>query len=184
MDSKPDNVESIAERVSKSARVVKADDIAAEILRQLGRSSLSSIYRDRILTERTRQYELRAPARSAPVEVLHTLLGIELKIANRRLLCPDLATARYLAVFARLGCDIVAVPYDITKISRIADELESSWHRMMLLFEHFTVGRSDRLRATARRRLLESERVQIAQLGAGTKIPKFNQNTKQRRRVK
>jgi hypothetical protein len=76
------------------------------------------------------------------------------------------------------------VPYDITKISRIADELESSWHRMMLLFEHFTVGRSDRLRATARRHLLETERAEIAQLGAGTKIPKFNQNTKQRRRAK
>ena len=53
------------------------------------------------------------------------MLGIELKVANRRLLCPDLATARYLSVFARLGCDVIAVPYDITQISRIADELES-----------------------------------------------------------
>lgn len=184
MTADQDNVESIAERLLKSARTIKAEDIASEILRQLGRSSLSSIYRDRILTERTRQYELRAPAKSGAVEVLHTLLGIELKIANRRLLCPDLATARYLAVFARMGCDIVAVPYDITKISRIADELESSWHRMMLLVDHFTVGRTERLRTSARRRLLESERAQIAALGAGTKIPKFNQNTKQRRRVK
>jgi hypothetical protein len=181
MEAKPDNVESIAERVSKSARAVKAEDIAAEIMRQMGDNSLSSIYRDRILTERTRQYELRAPAKSADIAVLHTLLGIELKIANRRLLCPDLATARYLAVFARLGCEVVAVPYDITKISRIADELESSWHRTMLLIEHFTVGRTDRLRATVRRHLLTQERTQIAQLGAGTKIPKFNQNTKQRR---
>jgi hypothetical protein len=28
---------------------------------------------------------------------------------------PDLATARYLAIFARVGCQAVAVPYDITK---------------------------------------------------------------------
>jgi hypothetical protein len=76
----------------------------------------------------------------------------------------------------------VAVPYDITQISRVADELESSWHRTMLLVDHFTVGRSDRLRSSVRRHLLEQERAEIARLGAGTKIPKFNQNTKQRKR--
>jgi hypothetical protein len=182
MGANAENVESIAERLSKSARAIKAEDIAAEIMRHLEDNSVSSIYRDRILSGRTRQYELRAPAKSAAVEILHTLLGIELKIGNRRLLCPDLATARYLAVFARLGCDVVAVPYDITQISRIADELESSWQRMMILVEHFTVGRSDRLRASARRHLLEGERSRILELGAGAKIPKFNQNTQQRRR--
>ena len=182
MDAKADNVESITERLSKSARAIKAEDIAAEILRHLEDKSVSSIYRDRILSGRTRQYELRASAKSASVEVLHTLLGIELKIGNRRLLCPDLATARYLAVFARLGSDVVAVPYDITQISRIADELESSWQRMMLLIEHFTAGRSNRLRASVHRHLLKGERARITELGAGTKIPKFNQNTKQRRR--
>src|ERR1051325_7600304 len=176
-----DNLESIAERIAKSARAVKAEDIAAEITRQLGRQSIAAIYRDRILSQRTRPYELRAPAKNLPVEVLHTLLGIELKIANRRLLCPDLATARYLCVFARLGCDVIAVPYDITQISRLADELESSFHRTMLLVEHFTVGRSERLRALVRRRLLEEARGQVAQLGAGTKFPQFDQKTRQRR---
>lgn len=173
-------VESITERLSKSARAVRAEDIASEIERQLGDQSIDSIYRDRVLSGRTRQYELQASAKSARVEVLHTLLGIELKVGNRRLLCPDLATARYLAVFARLGCEVIAVPYDITQISRIADELESSWHRMMLLADHFTADRSERLRATVRRRLLESARDKIAGLGAGTKFPKFNQKTRQR----
>lgn len=175
------NVESIADQVSKSARAVKAEDVAAEITRQLGDQSVANIYRDRILSQRTRRYELHAPVKSSTVEVLHTLLGIELKIANRRLLCPDLATARYLSVFARLGCDVIAVPYDITQISRLADELESSWHRTMLLVEHFTVGRSERLRALVRRRLLEEARNMIAHFGAGTKFPKFNQKTSQRR---
>src|SRR5258708_1311482 len=141
-----DNVESIASRARGSARAVKAEDICAEIVGQLGPQALAAIYRERILSQRTRQYELRT-ARNASVEVLHTLLGIELKVGNRRLLCPDLATARYLAVFARLGCEVVAVPYDITQISRIADELESSWHRMLLLIDHLTEGRSERLRA-------------------------------------
>ena len=175
------NLESIADQISKSARAVKAEDIAAEIARQLGNQTVANIYRDKILTQRTRQYELRAPAKSSTVEVLHTLLGIELKIANRRLLCPDLATARYLSVFARLGCDVIAVPYDITQISRLADELESSFHRTMLLVEHFTVGRSERLRALVRRRLLDDARAAIAHLGAGTKFPKFNQKTSQRK---
>lgn len=173
-------VESITERLAKSARAVRAEDIVIEIARQLGDQSIEAIYRDRILSGRTRQYQLQAPAKSVRVEVLHTLLGIELKVGNRRLLCPDLATARYLAVFARLGCDVIAVPYDITQISRIADELESSWHRTMLLADHFTAGRSERLRATVRRRLLEDLRERIAALGAGTKFPKFNQKTRQR----
>jgi hypothetical protein len=104
---------------------------------------------------------------------LHTLLGIELKVGNRRLLCPDLATARYLSVFARVGCDVIAVPYDITQISWIADELESSWHRMMLLIDHLTAGRSARLRAMVRRRLIEETKNAIASLGAGSKFPEF-----------
>lgn len=181
MGAGEDNLESIAERTAKSARAVKAEDIASEITRQLGDQSIAAIYRDRILSQRTRRYELRAPTKKSSVEVLHTLLGIELKIANRRLLCPDLATARYLCVFARLGCDVIAVPYDITQISRLADDLESSWHRTMLLVQHFTVGRSERLRATVLRRLLEEARTQIAQLGAGTRFPQFNQKTRQRR---
>ncbi len=147
MSSDPDNVESINGPLSKSARPVKAEDIAAEILRQVGDNSVSSIYRASVISERTRQYELNSPQKPTSIEVLHTLLGIELKIGNRRLLCPDLATARYLAVFARLGCERIAVPYDITRISRIADELESSWHRAMLLADHFTMERSQRLRA-------------------------------------
>lgn len=174
------NVESIAERIPKSARAVRAEDIAAEIERQLGLHSIEAIYQNQILSQRTRQYELKAGNKSAIVEVLHTLLGIELKIGNRRLLCPDLATARYLSVFARLGCEIIAVPYDITQISRLADELESSWHRMMVLIEHITSDRSDRLKAAVRKRLLEHARKEIESLGAGAKIPQFNQKTKQR----
>ena len=180
MPQNADKVESLAGRVARSARAVKAEDIVAEINRQLNDQSIAAIYESRVLSQRTRQYELKASAKKATVEILHTLLGIELKIGNRRLLCPDLATARYLAIFARVGCDLVAVPYDITQISRLADELESSWQRMLLLVEHFSVGRSDRLRAAIRRKLIERARAAILQIGAGTKFPQFNQKTKQR----
>jgi len=176
----PKNVETIDRHPSKSVRAVSAEDIAAEITQQLGDLSIAAIYQDKIRPQRTRQYELRAPAKSS-VAILHTLLGIELKVGNRRLLCPDLATARYLSVFARLGCDLIAVPYDITQISRIADELESSWHRMMLLVDHLTDGRSERLRAAVRRRMIGETRDAIKSLGAGSRFPEFNQPTRQRR---
>lgn len=159
---------------------VRAEDIAAEVAQQLGDLCITTIYRDKIRSQRTRQYELRAPTRKSSVDVLHTLLGIELKIGNRRLLCPDLATARYLSVFARLGCEVIAVPYDITQISVIADELEASWHRMILLINHLTDGRSERLRGLVRRRLIADNRSTIASLGAGSKFPEFNSPTRQR----
>jgi hypothetical protein len=174
------NVHSIDAHLSARIRAVKAEDIAAEVIQQLGEFTLIAIYRDKIRPQRTRQYQLHAPSKKSSVEVLHTLLGIELKVGNRRLLCPDLATARYLAVFARLGCDAIAIPYDITQISCIADELESSWHRMMLLVEHLTEGRSPRLRAIVRRSLIEDTRVAITSAGAGAKFPEFNQPARKR----
>jgi hypothetical protein len=175
MKTEPQNIESIDGHLSRRLRPVKAEDIAAEVTQQLGDASIPAIYRDKIRSERTRQYELRAAANKRAVEVLHTLLGIELKVGNRRLLCPDLATARYLSVFARLGCNLIAVPYDITRISWLADELESSWHRMMLLIDHLTDGRSNRLRIMVRQRLMGEARTAIDSLGAGSRFPEFNQ---------
>ena len=182
MKAEAKKIESIADRLSRSTRAVKADDLASEIQKQLGENTVGAIYKTRILSQRTRLYELNASSKPAGVEILHTLLGIELKIGNRRLLCPDLATARYLSVFARIGCEAVAVPYDITQVSRIADELESSWHRMMVLVDHFTVDRTRRLRSVVKQRLINDARAEIAHLGAGTKFPQFNQKTRQRGR--
>ena len=167
------------QRLQSPARLVRAEHIAAEIVDQMGEQSVAAIYRDKIRTQRTRQYELRAPKKPASVEILHTLLGIELKVGNRRLLCPDLATARYLSVFARLGCEVIAVPYDITQIAWIADELESSWQRMMLLVEHFTSDRTNRLRSIVRKRLLDETRSGVATAGPGSKYPEFKQISRQ-----
>lgn len=172
----------ITEKLNAHPKTVKADAIAAEVERLLGEQQIAGIYRERILPMRTRKYELKASTKPVGVEVLHTLLGIELKIGKRRLLCPDLATARYLSVFAQLGLDAVAVPYDITQISRLADELESAWFRMLTLAEHLTVGRTTRLRSLVRSYLISNQRSEIASLGAGTMRPEFIQSTRQRRR--
>ncbi|MEK7829667.1 MAG: hypothetical protein AAB401_01200, partial [Acidobacteriota bacterium] len=154
----------------------------AEIKQTMSEQLVSAIYRDRIRTIRTRSYQLNAPSKKAEIEVMHTLLGVELKVGKRRLLCPDLATARYLSVFARLGVTAVAVPYDITKISRLADDLESSWFRMQMLVEHLAAGRSERFRRKVCDGLIADQREEILALGAGPAIPEFNQNTRQRKR--
>jgi hypothetical protein len=155
--------------------------VAQKIHEQLGETWLPRIYRERVRKLRTRAYHFEKPSASARVVIQHTLLGVELKVGRRRLLCPDLATARYLSVFARIGISDVAVPYDITKISRLADELESSWYRMLLLVEQESRAGSARFKGRLRGLLLAKIRAEIEEAGAGARVPEFTQNTKQRR---
>ena len=156
---------------------------AADIQAQLADEQLAEIYAQRIRSQRTRRFALAEnPRKPTPaVAIQHTLLGIELKIGQRRLSCPDWATARYLAVFARLGVAEIAVPYDITQVSTLADELESSWFRMLALIEHFGQGQTGRWRGLLLQSLRCHQRDAIAASGAGATMPEFIQNTKQRR---
>ncbi|MBA3241436.1 MAG: hypothetical protein H0T60_09465 [Acidobacteria bacterium] len=170
-----------AGRAAPRGRLSHTDALVAELRNQLGDEWPPRIYRERILPLRTRSHSVPAPKKGAEVEVQHTLLGIELKVGRRRVSCPDLATARYLAVFARAGVGNVAVPYDITKISRLADELESAWQRMLLLADFLTEGRSPSTRTRARSAATKGARAEIEEAGAGAAIPQFNQNTSQRR---
>ncbi len=165
------------------------ESLAERIKETLGAAWLPRYYRERILPLRTRAHRLQAAAANAAtaakpeqVTVQHTLLGVELKAGRRRVSCPDLATARYLAVFARAGCPEVAVPYDITKISRLADELERAWQRMVLLAEHVASGRARAFRTRLKKFIVETAREEIVAEGAGAAVPAFNQNTRQRRR--
>lgn len=161
--------------------MVSLAQAAEEIKTRLGELWLPRIYRERILTMRTRSHQLHVATKKADVDIQHTLLGVELKIGRHRMTCPDLATARYLAVFGRAGCETVAVPYDISRISSLADELESSWHRMLLLIEHVAGERKQAFQGRLRNLLIADARREIREAGAGTAIPQFNQNTKQRR---
>ncbi|HEX6649429.1 MAG TPA: hypothetical protein VF075_07810 [Pyrinomonadaceae bacterium] len=157
------------------------DTAAQNIQQQLGEAWLPRIYRERILKLRTRSYHFDSNRPASRVEIQHTLLGVELKLGRKRLLCPDLATARYLSVYARSGCQDVAVPYDITKISHLADELESSWYRMLLLTDQESRNESARFSGRLRGLLLAKIRAEVLQAGPGTKVPEFRQNTKQRK---
>ena len=165
-----------------NSRERSASELLQEIEATMGDSWLPDIYGRRILKLRTRSYDFPLLARNSAPEIQHTLLGIELKVGRKRMLCPDLATARYLAVFARAGCKSIAIPYDITKISHLADELESSWHRMLLLAGSLTSDRKAAFATRVRTMLIGKVRDGIAAAGAGTRIPEFNQSTKQTRR--
>ncbi|HEX3281989.1 MAG TPA: hypothetical protein VHR36_12220 [Pyrinomonadaceae bacterium] len=165
---------------SNTASPVTAADYATRVQAELRSAWLPNIYRERVRKTRTRAYSFEQLKRGARIEIQHTLLGVELKIGSRRLLCPDLATARYLSVFARAGCEQLAVPYDITKISQLADELESSWHRMLLLVDHLAAQKSEAFRNRIRKLLLETIREEVAAAGAGAAVPEFKQTTKQR----
>ena len=151
---------------------------AEQIRELLGDVWLSRIYRERILKLRTRSYHFDIAGVPKRIVIQHTLLGVELKVGRKRLLCPDLATARYLSVFARLGCQDVAVPYDITKISQLADELESSWYRMLLLVDQEARAKSASFRSRVRGSLVAQLRAEINEAGAGPRVPEFKQSTR------
>jgi hypothetical protein len=155
-------------------------EIASQIRETLNENWLPLIYREKIRTLRTRSFRLDVAPRENRVEIQHTLLGVELKVGNKRLSCPDLSTARYLQVFARIGCEEIAVPYDITKISTLADELESSWHRTLLLLDEITKEKTPPATGRLRSGLIKEIRAELLEIGAGDKMPQFRQTTKQR----
>ncbi len=144
-----------------------------DLRREIGDSWIPLIYRTKVATTRTRRYVFNIRPRESEPLVLHTLLGIELQIGKMRLACPDEATARYLAVFARLGCAEIALPYDITKISALADELEAAWKNFQEVFTQLTQTLSTQMRSRLRGRLILQMRNEIEETGSGPMQPDF-----------
>lgn len=155
-------------------------DLVAEISTELAGEWLPNIYAGHIRSQRTRSYKLDVAERENRPEILYTLLGIELKVGKKRFACPDLATARYLRVFARLGCRAFAVPYDITKISPAADVLETAWQRTLLILEARMRDRPQAARTRARAKIIAAVRAGIYETGAGDTMPAFDRETRQR----
>ena len=150
-------------------------DIAAEICASMADDWLPSIYEKKIRSQRTRSYKLNILKKENRADIQYTLLGIELKVGRKRFACPDLATARYLRVFARLGCNDFAVPYDITRISPAADEIETSWQHALVLLEKLAGDDT-----AARSSLIKTLRNEIVKIGPGDAMPLFDRETKKR----
>lgn len=156
-------------------------NITDGIRKALANEWIPDIYKHSVRPQRTRSYRLDVPERENRAEINYTLLGIELKVGKTRFACPDLATARYLRVFARIGCRELALPYDITKISTVADELETSWQKMLITLDEQSRGKSPQAKGRMRSAVLRSIRDEIAEIGAGAAVPAFKQSTKQRK---
>lgn len=154
--------------------------IPEEIQSEMADEWIPFIYSEKIRSQRTRSHFLDIQEKENAVEIHYSLLGIEIKVRNVRFACPELSTARYLRVFARLGSRDFAIPYDISRISGIADELESSWQRMLLLLETASTEKAPSVRGRIRSSLIKSIREQIRDIGPGPKMPSFKQTTKQR----
>ena len=148
-------------------------DAASEIKTKLRTDWIPTIYAEQVRTQSTRSVSFDIPEKENEAEILYTLLGIELKVGNKRFACPDLATARYLRIFARLGARQFAVPYDITRISVIADEMETAWQRLLLLIDTETKGSSAQTRGRIRSAILRDLRTELAEIGAGEAMPEF-----------
>jgi hypothetical protein len=79
-------------------------------------------YRSVLSENRTRR--VRLLGRKCRPEIHKTFLGHELLMGRTRLQCPDLPTARYLKIFAEMGCREIALPYDPTVTAALVPGLE------------------------------------------------------------
>lgn len=156
-------------------------NVVEEIKLSLADEWLPVIYAKKVRPTRTRSVHIDVPTRENLAEIQYTLLGIELKVGKRRFACPDLATARYMRVFARIGVLDFAMPYDITKISPLADELETAWQRAGILIAELTRKDADHAKKRARTKLIKAMRTEIEEAGAGAAMPAFDRETRQRK---
>jgi hypothetical protein len=155
-------------------------DIAQQIREELGENWLPSIYYSRVRGQRTRSFEIDIDEKEHSPQIIETLLGVELQIGKLRTQCPDMGTARYLRAICRVGCRRFAVPYDITRLPAIADDLESAWEHFNEAFLAITLEEPPRQSGRRRSQLMRQMRDEIYQIGAGDQMPEFNRSTRQR----
>lgn len=85
--------------------------------------NIVELYRLEVIPVKTRTIRLLGKKTSATVR--NTLLGFEVQASYKRILCPDMPTARYLKSFTELGCHSIRLPYDPTLTARLVPEIES-----------------------------------------------------------
>jgi hypothetical protein len=89
-----------------------------------GYNGLIDIYREKVLSQKTRT--IRLLGRKNPAKIIHTLLGYEVQASYKRIQCPDLVTARYLRLFSELGCHSIKLPYDPTLTETLIPGFEAT----------------------------------------------------------
>lgn len=89
---------------------------------------IQAIYETEVLARRHRRVKLAG--RRHPAHLMQTFLGYEVKLGRKRIACPDLVTARYLALFGEIGMPAIALPYDPTVTSALLPALESAFEEL------------------------------------------------------
>lgn len=156
-------------------------DLIKQIREKLADRWIPDFYREHIRTARTRSFKMDIPERENRPTIHETLLGMEIKVGSVRIYCPDEGTARYVSVFAGLGCREIAIPYDITTLPDFADRLEAAWQQTVGALNELTASSSPQVRGKARAGLIRAMRNEIAQIGAGEAMPLFDRSTRQRK---
>ncbi len=108
---------------SGQATPVKHQTAIQEEIEKLGR-----IYGEEVLCGRTRVVSLLG--RKCKPRILNTFLGFELQVAQKRITCPDMSTARYLKICAEIGMPSVRAPYDPTLTTGVLPQLEQSLRKI------------------------------------------------------
>ncbi len=91
-------------------------------------AKLGRTYGEEVLSERTRVVSL--PGRKCEPRILNTFLGFELQVAQKRITCPDMSTARYLRIFTEVGMPSVRAPYDPTLTTCVLPQLEQALRKI------------------------------------------------------
>lgn len=92
-------------------------------------TDLVDIYRQKVLTQKTRT--IRLLGRKGSAKIIHSLLGYEVQASYKRIHCPDLVTARYVKLFSDLGCHSINLPYDPSVTAQLIPELENEVQRIV-----------------------------------------------------
>ena len=122
---------------------------------------VEALYKEHVLDGRVRFVSL--PGRKCSPRIMDTFLGFEIRAGSKKVVCPDITSARYLVIFTELGLDRVCIPYDPTRTARILPDLEHSFRRIKELLSGYSVSekaqrRTGRTFAKLRARLRQAER--------------------------
>jgi hypothetical protein len=111
-------------------------DYAADVCSGEAFKLLCELFQNALADQRTRR--IRLIGKRCDPEIFNTFLGFEIKALGKRILCPDMATARYLRIFAEIGLGEVEVPYDVTRTQEFLPDLERAYAALKTILDFFS----------------------------------------------
>jgi hypothetical protein len=112
------------------------DLLVQNVLGRIGEDNLAIFYKDRIAAVPCYSFDL--PKSEEPIKIENSLFGWRLKIGRKTIDCSSEAQARYLRVFAEMGCDQTLVPKDDAYLSSIVNQWESLFEKAQAALQEHT----------------------------------------------